>query len=165
MWWLFSDVNETLGRVKWSHRLVISSHKCPFIHWVLSSPHFWHLETHLFPCQQLPSCAAWCPESENHSFIHLVLGFFIVSGSRRNPIPVIPSWPEAEVSYFLNTEVFPKLRRIQSSEQLTKNEDSWAPTQKSWFSRTAWESIFLTSSSTNVKALPWTRPVVWEPLA
>lgn len=62
------------------------------------------------------------------------------------------------MSYFLNTEVFPKLRCIQSSEQLTKNEDSWAPTQKSWFSRTAWESIFLTSSSSSSMLKPCRGP-------
>ena len=45
--------------------------------------------------------------------------------------------------------MFPKLGCVQSSEQLTKNEDSWAPIQKFGFSRATWESVFLTSGSSS----------------
>jgi hypothetical protein len=97
------------------------------------------------PCS-LPSWSLWSvlPDvcSLKTILSHVLPSVSVSSRSRTNPVPFTLSQPEAEVSYFLNTKVFPKLGCVQSSEKLIKNKDSWASSQKSWCWRAAWESVF-----------------------
>ena len=101
-----------LGTVKQNHLLIISFCK-PICHLPstvqLSLSGFWTLTDSLLG---------------NHCLKSIPLdtwpGFPVVSGRRINLITATSSWPEAEVPYFLNTKVFPKLGCIQSSEQLIK---------------------------------------------
>lgn len=98
----------------------------------------------------VPFSAVTPSAAEVHSFVNLAR-FPVVSGRRRPLIPATPSGPEAEVSYFLNTEVLPKLGGIQSSEQLIKIKIPGLPPRSSG-SEGCLGICILTSTWNNVDA-------------
>lgn len=82
----------------------------------------------------LMSSQGHCPELPELCGLQIILPCISVTpDGRRDAVSSRSPAPARSRSViFLNTEVFPKLGCVLSSEKLIKNKDSWASTQNSW---------------------------------